>query len=424
MRLVASLGGVALVTTLSACGGSEPTVPSAGMSMGGSIAGGGVANGAGGPSGGGMALGGGGSHAGGDAAGAGTAAGGAEPDCIASPSTLPCAPLGVMPASLKATGLFPALPDWTQHAPGLREYAPDPALWSDGMEKQRFLLLPKGTKIDTTNRKQWVFPEGTLFVKTFFDETGPQASLRPIETRLIRAAAGSAYEFFVYQWNQDSTDATLVVNDLNGDINANVSVMVSLEAVNGGTPFSHTLPSRNECGQCHEKNAVVAQTIIGFDELRLNTKLRADAPRTQLQAFADAGLFTQPLPAEPATITDASNDGGRLLRIKRFVFGNCVSCHNGDSQFDLRPDVFVTHTVGKPTEAQSVMPPEGWLRVVPGDASKSVFYVQMQRTMLPPEVNGRRLRAMPPIGLNDVAAEQSVLEDVRQWITSLPGDRQ
>lgn len=404
----------------SPAGGSSGLGGSAGSAGSGAGQGGSV-SGTAGTSGGGAggAVGGGGGNGG---------TGGTGADCTATPGVLACAPLGAMPLSIKATGLFPALPDWKQHAPALLEYSPDPALWSDGMEKQRFLLLPTGKKIDNGSRKQWAFPEGTIFVKTFFDDTGAQASPRPIETRLIRLATGGTYEFFVYQWNADSTDATLVVDDLNGDINASLDVMVTVNhmqagkpvTINGGMPFAHTLPSRNQCGQCHEKNAVVAQTFIGFDELRLNTKLTADAAKTQLQTFADAGIFTQPLPPDPATITDASNDGGRLLRIKRFVFGNCASCHNGDSQFDLRPDVFVQNTVGKPTEAQSVMPPEGWLRVVPGDANKSVLYVQMQRTMLPPEMDGRRLRAMPPIGLNDVAAEQNALKDVLDWITGLP----
>jgi mono/diheme cytochrome c family protein len=165
---------------------------------------------------------------------------------------------------------------------------------------------------------------------------------------------------------------------------------------------------------------MIAQTFIGFDELRLNSKLTPAAAKTQLQTFADAGVFTDPLPANPATITDATADGGRLLRIKRFVFGNCVSCHNGEGQVDLRPDVFVANTVGKATEAQSVKPPAGWLRVVPGEPAKSVVYVQMQRTMLPPMDDNTRLRAMPPLGVADVAADQAALKDVFDWITGLP----
>jgi len=220
----------------------------------------------------------------------------------------------------------------------------------------------------------------------------------------------------------------LVLSDIDGDVNADISVPVTIKRmvngqpfmVNGGQPFMHTLPSRNACGKCHEQNGMVAQTFIGFDELRLNSKLTAASAKTQLQTFADAGLFTMPAPATPATIADASNDGGRLLRIKQFVFGNCVHCHNGGGQVDLHPDVFVANTVSKPTEAQSVMPPAGWLRVVPGDPSTSVLYVQMQRTMLPPATGNERLRPMPPVGVADVAADQAALKDVSDWITALP----
>ena len=363
----------------------------------------------------------------GGAAGSG-GAGGSASDCTATSTSLLCAPLGAMPASIKATGLFPTIPDLTQHSAQMLEYVPDPPLWSDGMKKQRFLVLPAGTKIDNSDATRWAFPVGTLFIKTFFDDSGAGGSSRPIETRLIRATPNDQYEFFVYQWNQDSTDAALVVNDIDGDINAEISVQITIGSgsghafpINGGQPFAHVLPSRNACGLCHEQNGMLAQTFIGFDELRLNSKLSADAPKTQLQTFADAGLFTQAIPAAPATITDTSNDGGRLLRIKRFVFGNCVTCHNGGGQVDLHPDLFVANTVNKATTAQSVMPPEGWLRVIPGDPAKSVLYVQMQRTMLPP-ANGAsdRLRAMPPVGLADQAVEQAALKDVFDWISALP----
>jgi hypothetical protein len=367
---------------------------------------------------------------GGASAGGGTGGGGgAGDDCAAMPSSLLCDPLAALPVSIKDTGLFPAAPDLAQRSARLLEYVPDPALWSDGMEKQRFLLLPIGQKIDNGDRARWAFPQGTIFVKTFFDDTGLQGAPRPIETRLIRAGEVSPYEFFVYQWNADSSDATLVVNDIEGDINLETPVQITINhlqggqplMINGGQPFEHVLPSRNACSDCHDKNGMVAQTFIGFDELRLNAKRTPDAPTTQLQAFAEAGVFTQPAPADPVTITDASNDEGRLLRVKRFVFGNCVTCHNGDGNFDMRPDVFVENTVGKPTESQSVEPPPGWLRVVPGDPATSVLYVQMQRTMLPPPQGAAsRLRPMPPVGLADVAVEQTSLKDVFDWITALP----
>lgn len=404
---------------------AQPTPAVAGAAGVGVVAG---ASGSAGNAVGGSASGGaGGSGVLGGAAGSG-GVGGAASDCTAASTSLVCQPLGAMPASIKATGLFPAAPDFSQHSAQLLEYVPDPPLWSDGMKKQRFLVLPAGTKIDNSDPKRWAFPVGTLFIKTFFDDSGAGGSSRPIETRLIRATMNGQYEFFVYQWNQDSSDATLVVNDVEGDINAEISVDITIGPgsgqafqINGGQPFAHVLPSRNACGLCHEQNGMVAQTFIGFDELRLNSKLSAEAAKTQLQTFADAGLFTQPIPATPASIADSSNDGGRLLRIKRFVFGNCVTCHNGGGQVDLHPDVFVANTVNQATTAQSVMPPAGWKRVIPGDPAKSVLYVQMQRTMLPPPSGASdRLRAMPPVGLSDKAVEQTALKDVYDWISALP----
>ncbi len=418
--------GISIAAFVLGCSSpDEPAVAPPGPSGGGGSGGGSVAGSGG-------ALGGGGSTAvggagSGGASGGSAGAGGAGGDCSA--GALFCAPLGPMPESISGTGLFPAAPDLSQHPAAMLEYVPDPPLWSDGMEKQRFLILPPGTQIDTTNRLQWEFPEGTIFVKTFFDDSGAAGAPRPIETRLIRKTASGAFEFFVYQWNADSTDATLVVNDVEGNINAEVPVQITINrmvdgqplTVNGGAPFEHILPSRNACGDCHIKNGTVRQTFIGFDETRLNSKLTPASATTQLQTFADAGIFTLPLPADPATITDDSADGGRLLRIKRFVFGNCVTCHNGDGNVDFNPDVFVANTVNQPTEAQSVEPPPGWLRVVPGDPSTSVLYVQMQRTMLPePEPGMNALRPMPPVGLADVAVEPNSLQDVFDWITALP----
>jgi hypothetical protein len=427
MRALTASRAIVLVTTISGCSspGSEPAAQPVVAGNGGS--GGSAGAGVGGVSG--SSAGSSGSAGSGTGGSAG-AGGSPSGDCsTALPSSLFCAPLGPMPASILQTGLFPAAPDLTQHPASMLEYVPDPALWSDGMEKQRFVILPPSTKIDTSDRQRWVFPEGTIFVKTFFDDSGPGATPRAIETRLIRAALNGFYEFFVYQWNADGTDAALVVDDIEGNLNAELPVSITINrlvdgqpfTINAGAPFEHVLPSRNACGECHEKNGMVAQTFIGFDELRLNSKLTPDSASTQLQTFADAGLFTLPVPADPATISDASADDGRLLRIKRFVFGNCVTCHNGQGNVDFNPAVFVDNTVGKPTEAQSVMPPEGWLRVVPGDPETSVLYVQMQRTMLPePEAGMNRLRPMPPLGVAEVAAEPSSLQDVYDWISALP----
>src|SRR5205814_6675742 len=119
---------------------------------------------------------------------------------------------------------------------------------------------------------------GTVFIKTFFDEGA--AKPRPIETRLIRRIAGDdafdQYDYHVYQWHADGADADLL------DIEAGrTPVMITIKAL--GPPFQHLIPERQDCGACHEANGKVAQTFIGFDETRLNSKLTPAAAHTQLE---------------------------------------------------------------------------------------------------------------------------------------------
>jgi hypothetical protein len=361
-------------------------------------------------------------------------------DCTpAQPKSLFCDPLRAMPKSLKETGLFPFAPDLGRHPASLIEYSPSPALWSDGLEKQRFLLLPAGKKIDNSDRKKWAFPVGTLFVKTFFDDSGAGGKPRAIETRIIRrvgeATAFTEYDYYLYEWSPQGDDATLLVDDQNGNILKDKPVMVTIKrtdngqpfAVNGGQPFPHVLPSRQACDDCHLENGKQTQTFIGFDELRLNSKLTASSARTQLQDLADAGIFKNPPPSDPVSLPDSTNPADPLPRVKRFVFGNCVHCHYGGAQFDLRPEVFEQNTVNKDVDpAQSVAPPKGWKRVFPGDPLKSVVYVQTRRTMLPAPTGGgnmNRLRPMPPVGVSDQAVDQAALADMEAWIRSLPPPR-
>jgi hypothetical protein len=444
------IGIFTLVSLLASACASDGGGKSSTGGSGGTGATGGSGGTAGGGSGGGGSGGSGGGGAGGSTPDSGTAGAdagtvpdgggkdgppGASADCTsAQPNSLFCDPFRKMPANIKELGLFPSAPDLNKHPASLLEYSPDPALWSDGMEKQRFLLLPAGTKIDNSNSKIWVFPPGTIFVKTFFDDGGPGGASRAIETRFIRQGKKDAplpYEFYVYRWVLDGpnpgTDATLVVDDMSGDPNKETLVPITIKrmvnnlpfTVNNGQPFMHSLPSRKACGDCHEENGMVAQTFIGFDELRLNSKSPATAAKTQLQVFYDAGVLST-MPANPASIPTEADQ--RMFRIKRFVFGNCVHCHNGNSVFDLHPEMLVANTVNKPTEAQSVVPPKGWLRIIPRNPEQSVLYVQVRRKPLPPPTGGgtmNRLRAMPPVGVADVAAEAEALKDIFDWIMSL-----
>ncbi len=175
-------------------------------------------------------------------------------------------PLGMPPQNLKDVGLFPAFPDMTQIHPRAVGFKPRHELWSNGLSKARFGILPAGQKINSSTRDAWDFPIGTLFFKTFFQDPGAGGKQRPVETRLIRrkateGAPNEQWEFFVWQWNADGTSATL-----GGDPKPH-----SGASHRCWTMVDHEIPRRSECWNCHIGNK---SPIIGFDELRLNRRLR------------------------------------------------------------------------------------------------------------------------------------------------------
>jgi hypothetical protein len=319
-----------------------------------------------------------------------------------------CSPLSPLPKTIKETGLFFAPPDFTKRPERVRLYKPDPELFSDGLHKLRYVLLPTGEKVDNTDPKEWDFPIGMIFVKTFLDD-GPGGAQHPVETRIVRRKSIFEYEYAVYKWNAAGTEAELADNS--------GSTRVPSEAnLQGRGTFTHQIPSQQDCEECHEGNRKLHKaSVIGFDEIRLNSKLEPQAPKTQLQEMADLGFFKEPLPARPAEIVDA-NAG--LQRVKRFIYGNCAHCHHGEGTFDMRPDVFVANTVGKATEASGVNPPPGYLRVVRRNPERSVLYLQARGTNLM-QID-ESLRVMPPIGVTfPPGFPMADLEAIRTWINSL-----
>src|SRR5687767_6291886 len=59
----------------------------------------------------------------------------------------------IAPPKLECTGLYSKWATKTL-APGVREFAPSTALWSDGADKHRWVYLPRGTVIDASNRTE------------------------------------------------------------------------------------------------------------------------------------------------------------------------------------------------------------------------------------------------------------------------------
>jgi hypothetical protein len=117
------------------------------------------------------------------------------------PALPPCPPdADTAPLELRCTGLYS---DWANKtvAPEAMPYTPGAELWSDGAEKQRYLLVPKGAKIDTSDPDEWRFPVGTKTWKEF------RVNGRRVETRLYWKFAPDQWAWTTYEWSRDGARA-------------------------------------------------------------------------------------------------------------------------------------------------------------------------------------------------------------------------
>ncbi|HEU5072774.1 MAG TPA: hypothetical protein VFU02_01345, partial [Polyangiaceae bacterium] len=267
----------------------------------------------------------GGSSAGGSGGGSAGGSGGSSAGGAAVGETWLDEP-GELPPTLEETGLYDDLSDLNSYNRRAVPFRPEHALWTNGSLKQRFVVVPEGAQIDTSDRGAWQFPENTLFFKTFsYADAEAADGVRPIETRVLKKTA-TGWEYHAYLWADDRSTAELL------DGIHTTPVEVEYE----GERFDHIVPARLDCRKCHESQPVGA---IGFDELRLNTPFEEGGSITQLEALVSAGLLTE-LPDDPDAIEHEDETSARVLG---YLQGNCAHCHNGwsgpSSAFDLRHDV-------------------------------------------------------------------------------------
>lgn len=287
------------------------------------------------------------------------------------------------PATLSEVGLYA---NQATREPSKRAvpYTPRAPLWSNGLEKERFLVVPTGETIDATD-SVWAFPKNTLFFKTFFGEDGP------VETRILRTTEGEP-EFATYLWDGD--EAFL----LNGDRSVEVEVAL------GDTNTPHEIPSTRSCQQCHES---AASAVLGFGPLQLSGQTTDTA--AQVERLVNAGVIS----AEPEL--DESLDGfeGTELQVLGYFAGNCVHCHNGTggiaSSFDLSPKVAFDAVIDHETESSASA---AGVRVVSGDARASILFQAVSGETDNPEV-----KSMPPVGVQ--RRDQASIEVLRTWIDAL-----
>ena len=207
-----------------------------------------------------------------------------------------CSDAGATPNDLACTGLYS---DWATKtiAPDAVAYTPGLVFWSDGAVKTRWLSLPAGSKIDTSDMDNWVFPVGTKVWKQF------ALAGQIVETRLI-SKGDSGWNYVDYRWSADQSTATLFED---GETNVN------------GTTYE--IPSTLVCAQCHGGRA---DAVLGIDLLGLGVP---GAQGITLASLAAQGTFTTPPPATSVAVPeDATKKAAAALG---WLHVNCgSSCHN------------------------------------------------------------------------------------------------
>lgn len=293
----------------------------------------------------------------------------------------------------------------TTYAANAHSYVPQYALWSDDATKKRWIYLPPGTQIDTSNMNFWKFPVGTKLWKEFTRDGVRVETRFMLKIKADDSQVGS-WLFASYGWN-GTQDATTEATPA-GVVNAN------------GT--AHDIPSRSQCRRCHENTP---GRVLGFQAMSLD--YAAPAGELDLDDVVGMNLLTTP-PAGTATPHyPLPGNGPNNNAVNQAAFGylhaNCGGCHNPTSAvfattaLELRMDVTKLGSVNMMPAYASTVNVNGTVGgltgpiVKPGDRASSVIII---RTNIPAGMPNR----MPEIGTEmiDPAGQAALIN----WINQLP----
>jgi hypothetical protein len=259
------------------------------------------------------------------------------------------------PTELHCTGLYWRWPS-LRLAADVKPFDPGLHLWSDGADKGRFIWLPPGKKIDTSDMDEWVFPEGAKLWKEF------SLGGHKIETRYLEKRTDGTWFRTTYAWSDDETHATELTT---GKKNVR------------GTSFE--IPTQEDCTTCHQGRR---DGVLGFEAITLSSP---HASGVTMHDLVDALLLTNP-PRAPLVIPGDPAESAAL----GWLHVSCgVSCHNpspasfaGWTGLHLRlgtaalGSVRATDTWNTAVGVESFfqpIPTEVFFRIAPGDVGHSAI---------------------------------------------------
>jgi uncharacterized repeat protein (TIGR03806 family) len=324
---------------------------------------------------------------------------------------MPATPDGDIPKLLSQTGAFKDTPHLLP-SDELIPYDLIVPFWSDGAQKLRWIAVPKG-KIQASPSGEWIFPAGTVFVKTFelpVDARDPTRKRR-LETRLLMVRGGDLVYGVVYKWRPDLSDADLLPPD---SLSEKVPITNAAGEARSQTWY---YPSRKDCMTCHTK---LSGGVLGIKARQLNRDFTypSGVSDNELREWNHLGLFATRI--GDADIRDwprlaAEDDQTRSLsdRARSYLDANCSQCHRPGGTvagFDAR--------YATPLERQELLNGAVLLdqgidhpRIIsPHDIWRSIAYMRIDTL--------GDIR-MPPIDRETIDTRGVAL--MRAWIDNMPG---
>jgi uncharacterized repeat protein (TIGR03806 family) len=315
------------------------------------------------------------------------------------------------PRLLSATGAFRDVAQ-LEPATGLVPYDLQAPLWSDGADKHRWISVPALGSVVVSDQMPWRVAEGTVLVKHFemaLDERQPEVHRR-LETRLLVAAQGGSFYGVTYKWNNEGTDAEIVLEAETEQLS-----MVDAEGAEREQPYFYPGPS--DCLSCHTSSAGY---VLGLRTRQLNRELdygNGHPAINQLLAWSGWGFLDRAIgdaeaTAAPRLANVADESEGLERRVRSYWDSNCSMCHAGqtgsvkgwDARFFTPPS-----EQGLSQPPQMIGPDVPAALIDPGDPEHSYIY-QRSATV-------DKVQRMPPIGRNRVDAKY--IDVLARWIDSL-----
>lgn len=260
-------------------------------------------------------------------------------------------------------------------------------LWSDGLDKHRWFSLPERTSLQTNEDGSWSYPVGTVLLKEF------SLGARKVETRMMVNEAERGWLGYAFEWNDEGTDATLLVNGKTKDLGSQ----------------TWDIPPRTACFTCHN---ATAGRVLGLVHDQTNRPLLypSGVVADQLPTLEHVGLLQgagvaadEPHLADPYSEQESVNS-----RARAYLQGNCAHCHRSHG-FDFRSSAPLEGMGLWCRPAYATIIADSPLLAAPGDPTHSVLVHRVSST--------GDLR-MPPLGTRIPDSRGVAL--LTTWIGGLP----